>query len=210
LKPTAARKPWPLRWIVASILLFIVPYTYVNLKFRKTDKAFEPYADMKEQANVKRLLDAGYVRVRIRAERPAPPLPATEIVPAGDLGPALAPAPAGLPEALASTLVEPPRLPAAYAGLATPLTLPAQSPLRLQFTALLETDHEQLGGAEVFVREDQIVIVPTFEPVPGALRSRTREDLVLLTLPAGVLAPGRHEIFLPGSRESLRWSVLVY
>jgi len=108
---SAARKPWPMRWIVASILLFIVPYTYVNLKFRKPDKAFEPYADMKDQANVKRLLDAGYTRVAIRAERPYPALPAPRLLPAGVSPAGIAPAPGGLPKPLDTTLVEPPACP---------------------------------------------------------------------------------------------------
>ncbi|MCU0793143.1 MAG: hypothetical protein MUE42_09915 [Opitutaceae bacterium] len=69
--PRPERKPWPLRWIVLTILVVIVPYTYVNLKFRKPNKAFEPYADMMAQANVNRLLDAGFRRVSLPVA-PAP------------------------------------------------------------------------------------------------------------------------------------------
>ena len=198
-----------MRWIVASILLFIVPYTYVNLKFRKPNKAFEPYSDMRDQANVKRLLDAGYARLTVRAERPFPPLTSQDILPAGDLVPAVSPAPAGLPAPLDTTLVVVPRLPAAYAHLISPAEIAADIPLRLQFTAKLDSDQEQLAGAEVYVRDDSVVVVPTFEPVPGDLQARARESNVLLTLPAGLLAPGRHVFTLPGSRDSLRWSVNV-
>jgi hypothetical protein len=205
----AARKPWPLRWIVATILLFIVPYTYVNLKFRKPTPAFEPYADMKEQANVKRLLDAGYTRVSIAAERPHPALPAERLLSAGGLRAVVSTAPGGLPRPLDTTLVELPRLPAGYADLVAPAELAAHESARLQFTARVEGDHEQLGGAAVYIRDDQVVIVPAFEPVPGDLRARTREGNVLLTLPAGLLAPGQHHFTLAGSRDSLRWTVLV-
>ncbi len=198
-----------MRWIVASILLFIVPYTYVNLKFRKPNPAFEPYADMKEQANVKRLLDAGYTRVIVRAERPHPPLRREQILDQALSGAATTPGPAGLPKPLDTTLVEPPRLPAAYGDVLMPAELPAGISARLQFTARLENDHEQPGGAEIFIRDDVVVIVPTFEPVPGALQVRSKETTVLLTLPPGALAPGRHTILLAGARESLRWSVMV-
>jgi hypothetical protein len=198
-----------MRWIVASILLFIVPYTYVNLKFRKEGKAFEPYADMKAQANVKRLLDAGYTRVTIRAERPYPALSAAEVVPADRSRARAEPAPAGLPSPLNTTLVETPRLPADYGELLAAGELASGDTLRLQFTARHESEREQLGGAEVFVRADGVVIVPVFEPVPGDLRARARECTVLLTLPAGLLAPGAHQFTLAGSRESLGWSVLV-
>jgi len=206
---SAARKPWPMRWIVASILLFIVPYTYVNLKFRKPDKAFEPYADMKDQANVKRLLDAGYTRVAVRAERPYPALPAPRLLPAGVSPAGIAPAPGGLPKPLDTTLVEPPRLPAAYQDLLAPAEIAASESLRVQFTARVDGDHEQLSGAEVYLREDSLVIVPTFEPVPGDLQARAKDGNVLLTLPPGLLSPGRHEVTLAGSRESARWSVMA-
>lgn len=203
----AERKPWPMRWIVAAILLFIVPYTYVNLKFRKPGKAFEPYADMKAQANVTRLLDAGYRRVDVPAERPFPALTPAEIT----HGPSASPAgaPGGLPSALAHTLVESPRLPAAYRDLVAPAESNALLPAKLQFTARLASDREQLAGADLYLRETQLVIVPRFEPIPEGLQARSAESTVLLTLPAGLLTPGRHSLTLVGARESLHWDVLV-
>jgi hypothetical protein len=202
-----SRKPWPMRWIVLVIVLCIGPYTYVNLKYRKPNKVFEPYADMKEQANVKQLLEAGYNRVTVRAERPFPALAPSEITRGTPAQ--LAPAPGGLPEPLGQTLVEIPRLPLGYRSLVAPAEVSSLMPLRLQFTAQIETDHEQLGGAQVFVRENSVVIVPTFEPVPGKLQARTRESDVLLTLPAGALQPGEHIFTLAGARDSIRWTVLV-
>ena len=207
--PAAPRKPWPMRWIVASILLFVVPYTYVNLKFRKPNKAFEPYADMKEQANVKRLLDAGFTRASVRAERPYPALSAQQLLPEGAQRAAVSTVAGGLPPPLDSTLVEPPRLPAAYANLITASELSAHDAARMQFNARLEGDHEQLAGAAVYIRNDEIVIVPSFEPVPGSLQARSKEGIVLLTLPPGLLAPGQHTVTLVGATESARWTVKV-
>lgn len=204
----AARKPWPMRWVVATVVLFLVPYTYINLKYRKETKPFEPYADMKAEANEIRLRDAGYRRAVLRAERPFPALPSAEVL-AGAPAAALAPAPGGLPDPLGKTLVEIPRLPAGYRDLAAPAEVVAGSPSRLQFTARLESDHEQLGGAEIYVREDSVVIVPTFEPVPDNLTARTRESTVLVTLPPGLLKPGQHIFTLAGARDSARWTVLV-
>jgi hypothetical protein len=203
----SARKPWPLRWVVATILLFIVPYTFLTLKYRKPGRAFEPYADLKAQANVKRLLDAGYVRVSLHAERPFPPLRAAAIAP-GTLA-RTEPAPAGLPDALNHTLVETPSLPLAYRDLLTPAELTHTEPARLQFTASFSDEHTQPAGADLYVRDNNIIIVPTFEPVPGGLTARTRETNLLLTLPASLLAPGRHEVTLLGTRSSLRWTWLV-
>lgn len=196
-----------MRWIVAAILLFIVPYTYVNLKFRKPGKAFEPYADMKTQASVNRLLEAGYRRVTVRAERPFPALMPSEIT----RGPAAMPGtiPGGLPATLSATLIDKPRLPATYRDLIAPSESPMLLPARLQFTARLASDREQLAGAEIYLRENELLIVPSFEPVPEGLQARSTESTVLLTLPAGLLAPGRHALTLLGSRESLRWETVA-
>lgn len=196
-----------MRWIVLVIVLCIGPYTYVNLKYRKPNKVFEPYADMKEQANVKRLLETGYNRVTIAAERPFPALAPSEITRGATAQ--LAPAPGGLPDPLGQTLVEIPRLPLSYRGLVAPAEINSLMPTRIQFTAQIETDHEQLGGAQIFVRENSVVIVPTFEPVPGDLQVRSRESDVLLTLPSGVLQPGTHVFTLAGARDSVRWTVFV-
>jgi len=196
-----------MRWVIASIVLFLVPYTFITFKYRKPAKAFEPYADFKEQANVHRLNDAGYHRITIRAERPFPALTPGEITRGTPAKPA--PAPGGLPAPLDTTLVEPPLLPASYRDLVTATELGALLPTRIQFLALLDTDRQQLGGAEVFIRENSIVIVPTFEPVPGDLQARTKESPVLITLPGGLLEPGEYVVTLAGARDSLRWRVVV-
>ncbi|TAG32387.1 MAG: hypothetical protein EAZ36_02480, partial [Verrucomicrobia bacterium] len=127
-----------MRWIVLTILVVTVPYTYVNLKYRKPEKAFEPYADMKAQANVVRLLDAGYQRVKLRANRPFPELTPREIT--RGLAAMTERVGGGLPSELATTLVDAPRLPAAYRDLIAPGELSTLLPARVQFTALLESE----------------------------------------------------------------------
>lgn len=196
-----------MRWVVASIVLFLVPYTYITIQYRKPEKPFEPYADMKEKANIHRLQDAGYDRTTVRAERPFPALTPGEITRGTPASPA--PAPGGLPDPLGQTLVEIPRLPAGYRDLVTAAELGALLPTRIQFTARLESDREQLGGAEVFIRENSIVIVPTFERTPGDLQARTQDSPVLITLPGGLLEPGDYVVTLAGARDSLRWTVVV-
>lgn len=196
-----------MRWVVLTILVVIVPYTYVNLKFRKPEKAFEPYADMKAQANVIRLLDAGYQRVTLRAVRPFPDLGLGEIT----RGPAATAEtiPGGLPADLGTTLVEAPRLPAAYRDLLAPAEVSVLLPARVQFTALLDSNRETLAAAEIYIREGVVVIVPTFEATAGALEARSKEVTIALDWPVGLLPAGLHTLTLAGARDSLRWSVLV-
>lgn len=202
-----SRKPWPMRWIVVSILLFLVPYTFITLHYRKPNKAFEPYADLKGQANVKRLLDAGFTRLTVRAERPFPPLPRSEIVP-GRIA-AHTTAPAGLPRPLRQALVDLPRLPVSYDHVLAPEEISAAQSFRIQFTARLDNNREQLSGAEVYLNVGTVIIVPTFETIPEGLKTRTRESDILLTLPASLLPPGEHGITLIGSGVSLSWSLRV-
>lgn len=45
------RKPWPMWPIAVSILAFIVFYTWVQFKFRKVERPFEPSWAMKEREN---------------------------------------------------------------------------------------------------------------------------------------------------------------
>lgn len=45
------RKPWPMWPIALSILTFIILYTWVQLKFRKEEKPYEPNYEMQERRN---------------------------------------------------------------------------------------------------------------------------------------------------------------
>src|ERR1700689_3773946 len=101
--PRKTRKPWPMKWIVPAIAVFIPLYTWLTLHYRRPGPAFMPYQDMRDRADVIRLLKAGYQRVALDASRPA------ESVREGDA--ATAPAPGVLPAALRTTLIESPLLP---------------------------------------------------------------------------------------------------
>lgn len=199
---SAARKPWPMKWVAVAILLLIVPYTIVTLRYRKEGPAFRPYDDMKNRANVARLLAAGYQRLPLVAQRPADGTRA-----AG--GAAIAAAPGGLPADLKSTLVEPPLLPVEIGNLAAAAVANTLQSYAIQFTATLPDDKQQLGGAELFVKENALVIVPTFERVAPELLTRARHNHVLLTVPAGALKPGRYTATLVAERASHTWALEV-
>lgn len=194
------RQPWPMKWIVVAIILFAVPYTILTLRYRKPGPAFQPYEDMKSRANVVRLLEAGYQRVPLTAQRPADGTRA-----AG--GAAITNEAGGLPAELRSTLVEAPLLPTDIISVAAAPTANPLLAYSIHFTALLPTDNQQLGGAELYVRGEQLVIVPTFERVGGDLQTRSRQTVVLLTIPAGAVKAGKYAITLVGERSSRRWPV---
>lgn len=196
------RQSWPMKWIVIAIILIIVPYTFLTLRYRKPGPAFQPYADIKNRANVSRLLEAGYQRISIHAQRPADNIPVSG-------GATVSAKSGGLPTELRSTLVELPLLPAEIIDVtAAPVANTLQS-YAIQFTCALSNDKQQLGGADLYVRGDSIVITPTFEPVSGDLQNRTRQPLVLLTIPPGALKSGGYTVTLVGERLSRNWPLEV-
>ncbi len=191
-----------MKWIVVAILVMIVPYTIITFVYRKPGPAFQPYEDMKNRANVKRLLDAGYQRFPIVAQRPADP-----VTPKG--GAPVTAAPGGLPEDLRSTLVEAPLLPAEILSVTTAPTVTTLQTYLIHLTCSLPTDDQQLAGADIYVRGETIVITPTFERVGGGLATRSRQAVALLTIPAGMLKPGSYAVTLAGERASRAWSLEV-
>ena len=60
-----------MKWVVLAIILSIGVYTFLTLKYRRPDRAFRPYQDLRDRANVHRLLDAGFQRIALEADLPA-------------------------------------------------------------------------------------------------------------------------------------------
>ena len=83
-------------------------------------------------------------------------------------------------------------------------------PYPIQFTCTLADNKRQLAGAELYVRDDLITLVPTFEQLDGGLLSRSRESVVLVTVPPGTLRPGTFKVTLVGERTSRTWSLQVH
>ncbi|MGH7944630.1 MAG: hypothetical protein ACREH8_09115 [Opitutaceae bacterium] len=196
------RRPWPMKWIIIAIVLIIVPYTVLTLRYRRPGPAFQPYEDMKNRANVARLLDAGFRRISIRAQQSADNTPSRG-------GAVITTTDGGLPPELRSTLVEMPLLPAEITSVTAAPNANTLQSYEIAFTYPLPDDRQQPGGAELFVRGESIVIMPTFEPVAGDLRARSQQASVQLTIPAGVLKPGNYTVTLAGQRASRSWPLEV-
>ena len=195
-------EPWPMKWIILSIVLCLGTYTFLTLHFRKQNPTYQPYADMKNRANTLRLLSAGYQRVTIAVQRPADP-----IVVRG--GAAITQLPGGLPSELRTTLVEQPVLPGNYARVAAAGSTSALLPYPVEFNCSIGDNHHQLLGAQLYLKEHSLVIVPEFETLDGQLLARSRDTLLLLTLPGGTLKPGRYQVALSGSSSSPTWTLQV-
>ena len=191
-----------MKWIVLAIVAVIVPYTFLTLHYRKPGPAFQPYEDMKNRANVTRLLAAGYQRVPIAARRPA-----DGSMPAG--GAAVESTKGGLPDELRATLVEAPLLPLEVDRVTAAPIANTLLPYSIHLVCTLPNDKQQLAGADLYVRGERIVVTPTFEALPGDLQTRSRESAVLLTVPAGILKAGRYTVLVVGERISRSWQLEV-
>ena len=108
----------------------------------------------------------------------------------------------GLPDELRSTLVETPPLPEEILAVTAAPTANTLQAYEISFTCALPDERQQLLGAELFVRENTLVITPTFERTAGDLQARSRHAPVLITIPAGVLNPGNYTVTLVGTRTS--------
>jgi hypothetical protein len=192
-----------MKWIVLAIIAVIVPYTYLTLHYRRPGKAFQPYADLKDRANTRRLLSGGFQRITLNAQRPADP--ARNVLSA----PVTATA-GGFPEVLRSSLVDEPKLPAEILSVSAASIATVNEPYLVQFGCTLPDNRQQLAGASLYLRNDEIFLVPTFERLGGELSARSRENVVLLTVPVGALKPGSYRATILGERTSKAWTLQVH
>jgi len=199
------KKPWPMRWVILAILLCIIPYTWITLRYRKPGPAFQPYEDSKNRANVVRLLEAGYQRFTVAAQRNADP---SRFRPAGAAATPSS-APGGLPVILSQVLVEIPLMPESVLGVTAAASTRGDAPYAVQFVCSVPDNKEQLAGAELYLRENDLVLIPTFERIQGDLLARSRESIVQIEIPAGTFKTGRYQVLLVGSRQSQRWEIVV-
>ena len=193
-----------MRWVVLAIIACVIPYTWITLAYRKPTPAYQPYEDSKQRANVLRLLDAGYQRIKIAVDRPADPeMIIRQMAALADV----TPAPGGLTRELSETLVEVPRLPVSFSQVSAPREHAGLLPYPIVFVCTLGDRKHQLGGAHVFVKDRTIVIVPQFEPLSEELSARSMEAPVLITVPGGTLNPGTYTVLLVGETQSRQWTL---
>ena len=192
-----------MKWVVLAIILSIGVYTFLTLKYRRPDRAFRPYQDLRDRANVHRLLDAGFQRIALEADLPADALTFESSVRSSA-------AAAGLPAGLRETLVEPPQLPAEILGISAAPAVNSMFAYPIGVKCSLPDNKQQLAGAQLYVRGDELVITPQFERLSGGLLARNRERLIRLTVPAGTLQPGSYHLTLVGARSSRTWTLQVH
>jgi hypothetical protein len=197
-----------MRWVVLAILLCIVPYTVITLAWRKPGRAYEPYADGLNRATTSRLLDAGYARFTV-------PVSDGSLWAAQPGRATIAPAPAGIPVDLATALIEQPVLPdaidASQVSAAETHEFGSEGPLtyHIQFLCPLPSDGITVAAADIYRREQAIIIVPVFGPEGENVQVNNGRSSVMLQLPRQILPPGTYTITIAGRTGGATWSVQV-
>ena len=189
-----------MKWIILLMILFIAPYTYINLHYRKVGPSFQPYQDARER---RRVGQAGYTRVTLTVARPADLQPRTPVEHA-------LPAPGGLPADLRSALFVAPLLPAAIGPVDAAATADADTVYRIEFVCTLSDIKQQLGGAQLYVKGSDIFVLADFEPLSDGLLARSRQNLIVLTVAGRSLAPGQYRMVLVGTSASKAWTLQVH
>ncbi|MEI8089504.1 MAG: hypothetical protein WCG63_07895 [Opitutaceae bacterium] len=192
-----------MKWVALVIVVSLAGYTYVTLRYRKTTPSYLPYQDTKNRAGVLRLLSAGFQRIILTAQRPAE---------AGSVHTSAASiaAPGGLGSDLGPSLLDLPLLPAEITRVYAPASVSALLAYPIEFTCTLADNKRQLSGAELYLRDNVITLLPTFEQLDGGLMARSRDSVVLVTIPAGTLKPGAYRAVVVGEHTSRSWTVQVH
>jgi hypothetical protein len=157
---------------------------------------------MRDRANTARLLSAGYQRIPLPAQRPADKMTPITSATIGN-------AAGGLPASLKSTLVAPPVLPNEITLVAAPPEGSALQPYSFRFACTLPDAKRQLAGADLYLKDNELVITPDYQKIPGEFLARTTDNIVQLTVPAGALKPGRYKVTLVGAQASRTWTFNV-
>ena len=197
-------KPWPMKWVVAAILVFVVGYTLVNIFFRKPGRPHEPYEDMNNRVTNRRLLDAGWQRVALQTRRP--------VEKPGGVG-ALAEVRRGangLGVEFSRAFAVAPALPASIDRVTAPTAIAQGVDCTVYFTASLGDQKKQLGDITLYRRGQELVFVPELESLPGTgLLSRWNDTDYWLSFPTLDLPPGRYTARLLARGPAAVWEFEV-
>ena len=193
-----------MKWIVLAILLFVVPYTFLTLHYRKPGPAYRPYQDAQDRATVARLLAAGWQKMPVNTRRPVEK-PATDDAPA-----AVTRDFPGLGSELQDKFAEKPRLLATIDRVTAPTAVSHGEDYSLYFTASLSDLKAQMGELTLYRHGSELVLVPTLENLPGKeLMSRWNDSSYSATFSTASLPPGRYSARIVAQGPAAAWSFTV-
>ena len=194
-------KPWPMKWIVLAIVIFVVGYTAVNFFYRKKGPAYRPYQDAQDRATTARLLAAGWHKIPLETSRPLekPDLDGTPAKITHEL--------AGLGPDLESKFAEKPKLIATIDKVTAPGNVAHGANYEVYFTASLSKLTMQVGELTLYQHDHELVLIPSIEPLPGkGLMSRWNDSTYYVRFPTTSLPPGRYTMRIVALAPAATWT----
>ena len=198
----ANKTPWSLKWIALAIVIFIVPYTWLTLHYRKPEPAYEPAAEAARRAAEA----AKWEKVGARFELPADGAAAPPVS-----GPAaiVLNAPVHLPEGLRDALGSAPTLPAEITTVDALAGCAPDAACVINFTCALAAADARLTGATVYHEGSQLFVLPLVAPMAEGTRASSADTVARVTLPAGALKPGRYTVVIAATARAKQWTLEV-
>jgi hypothetical protein len=191
-----------MKWVVLSIVVFIVLYTAVNILYRKPAPPHRPYEEMVNRTITARLQAAGWQRLPVTLRRPADKPPAGEA--------RITRGARGLGTTLDACFVETPHLLASIDQVSAPATVAHGADYTAYFTGSVPDQQLQLGEVVVYRHGSEIVFLPTTEHLPGSrLLSRWADAGYGADIPTGALPPGRYQVRIVARGAAAEWTLEV-
>lgn len=192
-----------MKWIIVSIVVFIVGYTVVNLYFRKPNKPYRPYQDAQDRATTARLLAAGWHKLPLANRRPLEKAALEATAPVGRGA-------AGLGPDLEPNFAEKPKLAASIDKVTAPTVVAHGQDYSFYFTASLADQHFQIGDFTLYRRGHELALIPTIEDLPGKqLMTRWNDADFAATFSTADLPPGRYDARIVARGAAATWSFTI-
>ena len=191
-----------MKWVVLAIAVFIVGYTFINLRYRKPGKGHEPAAEMKQRVTTARLKEAGWTVLPVNTNRPADKIAFDDAT--------ISRGTFGLGLDFNTALVDKPNLLRSIDHVNAPDHVTAGNDYTAYFTGSLADLKFQLGEIQLYRRGNELVLLPIIEHLPGKeLYSRWNDTNYSVTFSTVELPAGVYQISLFAQGPAAKWSFRV-
>lgn len=192
-----------MKWIVISIIVFVLGYSLVNFYFRKPGRGYRPYQDAQDRATTARLLDAGWHKIPIDTRRPVEKASAIDAA-------ATHRDYIGVGPDLDGKFAEKPVLLETIDKVIAPGSVTRGRDYSLYFTGNLSDLKGQVGDLSLYHRDNELVLIPSVEHLPGnELMSRWTDSNYWASFPTGNLLPGTYEMRIVAKGPAQVWSFTI-